>query len=312
VSGYSIDNKDVQSILSKYNLGGLDSLEEMKSGSINPVFLINDKYILRIDLGNSEYKDKLKKESILFNILPKFSIPTPKLIAFDDTRELIKYSYILMSYLKGQNLKDIFITQSKAVKSQLSLELGILVNKIHSVIPDDLDNLEIFSDINSWVGEIKRNYKIYWTLIKENNFFSNNIDEKIEKIFSDYEPLSGWDKIARLTHGDINPRNIRVKNGHIVGIFDFEYSRFADPLGDLERLSINFELGADFDRKAFLIGYELNNITDSELKRIKMYCLSQGLWEIWATKTQKFPYGEKEIEEGKQLVLNTINLRLDH
>ena len=46
----------------------------------------------------------------------------------------------------------------------------------------------------------------------------------------------------------------------------------------------------------------MENPTVEEQIRIKMYCLHQGMWEIWATKTQLFPFGDKEIAEGNQLV----------
>jgi len=296
---FIIENNKIENILSINGLGKLISITELKSGSINPTFLINGKYILRIDLGNSEYKNKLKKESILFNILPKFDIPTPKLIAFDDSKTIINYDYLLMSYISGQNLKDNF-------QSKLSEELGDLARKINLITVDDLGNQEIFGDIESWVHKTKTNFKIYNNYLKQINFFSTEISQQIDQVFNDYCLLNNWQDKGRLIHGDINPGNIVANNGHIVGIFDFEYAQIADPLGDLERLPIDFQIKNNFDRELFLQGYGQNKFSTDELTRIKMYSLSQGLWEIWATKTQQFPYGQKEIDEGTLHVLNTL------
>lgn len=280
----NLSDQEIQSILSTHNLDKLDSLEQLTSGSINPTYLINNKYVLRL-------KDDLAKEIILFN-LPQFGIPTPSVIVHDQ-------NYLLMNYIPGQKL-----TASK----QLDFELGNLIKKINSVTPSDLGNLQIFGDIDNWVKNIKDNFVIYWKYLKDNQTFPDDINSKIEKIFFDYSQITNWENKAKLIHGDINPGNIVVNNDHIVGIFDFEYAAIADPLGDFERFPIDFQLGDNFNRGLFLKGYGQEKFNDEETTRIKMYGLSQGLWEIWATKTQAFPYGQKEIDEGKQLVMLSLSL----
>lgn len=302
----SIDKSEIKSILDSHNLGKVATIKEVKSGSINPVFLINNQYILRVGTGDSNNKDKFRKEAILFSILPKFSIPVPEVIIFDDSCNLVKYPFILMNLIKGNDLKDVFVEQNHENKKQLSSELGILAKRIHAVTSKDLDNDAIFGDINSWVEKEKMNFEKYWSFIKQGNHFSDEIGDKIEKTFNDYQQISKWDGVGRLIHGDFSYGNIKINNGHIVGIFDFEFANIADPLYDLQKLPISFQLGTGFDKSLFLKSYAVNEFTNQEITRLKMYSLTQGLWEIWATKTQQFPYGQKEIEEGKQLIINTV------
>jgi len=302
----SIDRDEIENILSSQNLGSVISSEELKSGSINPVFLINDKYILRIDTGDSENKDKFKKEAMLFEVLSKFSIPVPKIIVFDDSCRLIKYPYILMSNIEGRDLKDVFLTQKHETQNELSSELGALAKNIHAISSIDLGNAVIFGDIKSWVDNEKENFRKYWSSIKKDNYFSKDICDKVEKIFSDYQKLTNWEEVGRLTHGDFSCGNIKVNSGHIVGVFDFEFANIADPLYDLQKLPIAFQLGDGFDKGLFLENYMTREFTIQEITRLKMYCITQGVWEIWACETQQFPYGQKEIDEGKQLITNTI------
>ena len=303
---FNLSKQTVQDILVSHQLGQLESLEEIKSGSINPVFLINNKFILRFDLGNPEYIDKLKKESILFELLLKFSVPTPKLITFDDSCKLSDYPYFIISYLPGQNLKEGFLQQDIGTKNTLSSELGTLLKGIHSVKPSDLSNPELFGDINNWISKVKKNFVLYLSFVKDNKYFSNDINTQIEKVFNDYQKITNWEGIACLTHGDINPGNIKMDKGHITGIFDFEYACIADPFIDFERFPINYQLGNDFDRNIFLRSYGIANFTEEQRTRLKIYCISQGLWEIWATATQQFPYGPEVIEEGQQIIGNTL------
>ena len=305
---FELTPKSANAILNNHHLGDLSSIEEIKSGSINPVYLLNQKYILRFDLGNPEYKDKLKKESALYSILPQYSVPTPSLIAFDDSCTLSNYPYFIISYLSGQNLQDGFPLQSVDFKNTLSSELGNLLRSLHSIKQKDLNGIEMLGDINSWVDKVKKNFVIYLSHIKDNNYFSADVITQIETVFADYQKISNWEIVASLTHGDINPGNIKMDNGHLTGIFDFEYACIADPFIDFERFPLNYLLGDTFNQQLFLQSYGLTNFSDEQKTRLKTYCLSQGMWEIWATATQQFPYGQEVIIEGKLLVTKTINL----
>ncbi|OGK44431.1 hypothetical protein A2957_02020 [Candidatus Roizmanbacteria bacterium RIFCSPLOWO2_01_FULL_38_11] len=111
-----------------------------------------------------------------------------------------------------------------------------------------------------------------------------------------------------LTHGDFSAGNIQVNEGKIVGIFDFEFAFIADPLWDLQKLPISFQLGSNFDKKEFLRGYGKEIFTDQEKVRVKMYCYIQGVWEIWATITQHMSFTETHIQEGVDLIRNTIEI----
>jgi len=308
VKQYAIDSKKVENILLKFGLGKLESVEENKIGTINPVFLINQKYVLRIDLSESGNENKLKKESILFNLLPKFSIPTPKFIGFDDSCQLIGRPFLLIDFIPGKNLKDGFESLDFDSKKQISFELGEIAKKIHSVTSTDLENQQLFGDIETWVKKEKQDFQTYWQVIKDNCYLTDNTNNEIQKLFDDYNLISDWQGIGRLAHGDFSPNNIRINNNHIAGIFDFEFATIADPLYDLQKLPINFQLGDDFDSSYFLKGCDIKKVSGEEMTRLKFYCLSQGLWEIWATHTQLFPYGDREIEEGRDLIENAIKL----
>src|SRR3990167_3762163 len=96
---HDLDTIIFSSILKKHNLGELISVKEIATGLINPVYLLNNNLILRIDLEKYENPDKFKREAILYKILPKFKIPTPDLIAFDDTKDLLDTPYMLISYI---------------------------------------------------------------------------------------------------------------------------------------------------------------------------------------------------------------------
>src|SRR3989344_9082789 len=137
---YSISNDTVGKILTKYNLGSLQSVIPIKAGLINPAFLINDSYVLRIDksdhLKNVQGHDtRFEREAFLYNLLPKKGIPTPQCLGFDSSREIIPEKYIIVSYIPGVSLSDGFKNLNKEIQQKLSFQMGEIIRKIHDVTP---------------------------------------------------------------------------------------------------------------------------------------------------------------------------------
>ncbi|MBI3955889.1 phosphotransferase [Candidatus Gottesmanbacteria bacterium] len=311
---YSISNDKIEKILTKYNLGVLKSCVPIKVGLINPAFLINDLYVLRIDksdhLKNIQGHDtRFEREAFLYNLLPKRGIPTPQCLGFDSSGEIIPEKYIIVSYIKGTSLSDGFRNLDKETQQKLSFQMGEVIRKIHDITPDDLNGSGLFGPKSGWKTLYEKEFAFYLEEAIKGKYFLPEVEEEIKKTFQQFQShISDLENELRLVHSDFSVSNIQINDGKIVGIFDFEWSHIGDPLWDLQKLSIKFQLGNGFSVRNFLRGYGMENPTKEERIRVKMYTLHQGLWEIWATKTQLFPFGEKEIKEGQQLVNSVIAL----
>lgn len=311
---YSISNDTIGKILAKYNLGSLQFAIPIKAGLINPAFLINDSYVLRIDksehLKNVQgHETRFEREAFLYKLLPQKGIPTPTCLGFDNSGEFIPEKYIIVSYIKGVSLSDGFKNLDKEIQQKLSFQMGEVLKKIHSITPEDLNGSNLFGPKAGWKKLYKKEFVFYLEEAIKEKYFSPKIEEEIKKTYQKFQnQISDLDSKLRLVHGDFSASNIQINNGNIVGVFDFEWSHIGDPLWDLQKFPIDFQLGDGFGRENFIKGYGLENPTAEERIRIKMYTLHQGLWEIWATKTQLFPFGDKEIKEGQQLINSAIAL----
>ena len=305
---YSISNDKIEKILTKYNLGILKSCVPIKAGLINPVFLINDLYVLRIDksdhLKNVQgHETRFEREAFLYDLLPKRDIPTPQCLGFDSSREIIPEKYIIVSYIPGVSLSVGFKNLDKEIQQKLSFQMGEIIRKIHNVTSEDLNGSELFGPKTGWKKLYEKEFSFYLEEATKGKYFSPESEEEIKKTYEQFQnQVSDLENKIKLVHGDFSASNIQINNSKIVGIFDFEWSHIGDLLWDLQKLTINYQLEDGFSREIFLKGYGMENPTEEERIRIKMYTLHQGLWEIWATKTQLFPFGEKEIAEGNQLI----------
>ena len=305
---YSISNDKIEKILTKYNLGILKSCVPIKAGLINPVFLINDLYVLRIDksdhLKNVQgHETRFEREAFLYDLLPKRGILTPQCLGFDSSREIIPEKYIIVSYIPGVSLSVGFKNLDKEIQQKLSFQMGEIIRKIHNVTSEDLNGSELFGPKTGWKKLYEKEFSFYLEEATKGKYFSPESEEEIKKTYEQFQnQVSDLENKIKLVHGDFSASNIQINNSKIVGIFDFEWSHIGDLLWDLQKLTINYQLEDGFSREIFLKGYGMENPTEEERIRIKMYTLHQGLWEIWATKTQLFPFGEKEIAEGNQLI----------
>lgn len=305
---FTISEETIKKILQKYNLGQFSTLEEMKTGLINPVFVINSKFVLRINTKeDSESKQKFKKEAILYSSLSKSDIPVPKYITYDCSGEIIKEDYLLISYIEGETLTEAFKKANKGIRYRLAYQLGEIAKKIHSVdISEISSRSNLFGNKESWNKTTESEFAEYFDLVKKKRLLSEKAIEAVEVASKEFLSLGDISEKVTLIHGDFSCNNFQVRNGEIVGVFDFEMAKLGDPYYDLQKLPINFQLGDGFDKDAFLDGYGQQVMTKEEKIRLKRYALSQGLWELWATEIKQFPFGENEIQEGKDLVQKSL------
>lgn len=307
MSQYRIDSSQLDKILKKYELGNLISIEEIETGLINPAYLVNNNLILRLDLEKYQIIGKFKREAILYKILPQFNIPTPDLIAHDDSKELIDVPYILMHYIPGENLLQAFKNLDQIQQKEISFQVGQLARQIHSIKSKDIGHEDLFKNIIKWLAWTMNDFESQWKIVSKTDYLSKVEKDGIVLTFEKFKQIPLLDK-GVLTHGDFSAGNIQINNEKIVGVFDFEFAFIADPLWDLQKLPISFQLGNDFDQKEFLRGYGKEAFTNEEKLRFKMYCYMQGVWEIWATITQHMPFTNKHIQEGVELIRNTMEI----
>ncbi|MCL5438562.1 MAG: aminoglycoside phosphotransferase family protein, partial [Patescibacteria group bacterium] len=214
---------------------------------------------------------------------------------------ILNKDYILISFIQGKTLKDAFGKSPRKVQENLAYQLGELARKIHSITSEKIGNHEdLLGNVYNWRDRYKQEFLKYFTTAKEKSYCPDKTFEKIEKIFLEFLEIK--EIKSKLVHSDFSVSNIQIHEGKIVGIFDFEWAHWGDPLWDLQKLPINFQLGNKFSQSLFLKGYGIKHFNEEETLRLKMHAIHQGLWEIWATKNKIYPFSDKEIKEGENLI----------
>ena len=92
----SLGNGEIVRITKSLGLEQITAIKEITSASFNPVYVINNKYILIIDTTENPDIATAPSEEIIMQILPKFGTPVPELVVYDKECKLVKYPFVLL------------------------------------------------------------------------------------------------------------------------------------------------------------------------------------------------------------------------
>ena len=226
----------------------LISWQVMKGGSSTDVFLLkiqqkNEilKYVLRTE-GSKPAENSTKVEFALLNSLYLQNIPVSRPIYLDTSCKIIDKPFMIMTYLDGDidspDNKDLN-SISKMVEA-LKVIHGIDVSALPklSLRIDPLSNIETFLPSGAKWDDLKT----FLLSLSSQRYKGKSV----------------------LLHGDFWSGNILWENNEIVGILDWEYAAFGDPLYDLAVTSLEMryqygERGMEQCKSLYSKSFELDN-----------------------------------------------------
>ena len=190
---------------------------ELGGGEVNDTFLLDcgdQKVVLRV----TRYHDviNLGKEA---NALRTLNLPNiPKLIYHDDSSRIMGRAWILETFVEGTTPTTITVKQYA--------NLGALLANIHKVKHDNQITFDLWGD---FIYAAKR-FGAEGRLINHPDPLMRSLINRAKPYL--IEQTKRFVHVQEsLIHGDATPSNILV-NGDEVGLIDWEFSRFKDPMSD--------------------------------------------------------------------------------
>lgn len=269
--------------------------------NINYFFKINNKeYLFRINIEginkNSFKESKLEYHKIIFiNNKIKNKDTYPKPIYFSKKGKFLPYSYIILSYIKGNKIKF----NEKRLK-QIIQEI-VKINKVKLNIFDKFFlNKETYFDIMK--SSKKKEEYIYYRVPIIGKLYKNIRKELLYK-----KPLN-LNHTKCLVHGDLSLNNILIHKNKIKFI-DLEYVKIGNPIIDLAKFSINKKFNKTYE-KIILDEYnkknKIKNIYESFyfFKDLQLY-----IWLINNTKKyleEIFEFKKYNTKNHKKIIIKDI------
>ena len=258
--------------------------EQFKVGRSNITFKIFDdknSYVLRRPpYGNKlESAHNMSREYKIIDELSKNNLKVPKPIFLYTEKDITQDDFYIMEYVEGKTISDNI--EAKLLSSD---EKQTISNSFIETIAD-IHNFDVvnskLNDLGKHEGYVERQLN-RWT----KQFEAQKVREIEDLDFATemlFQNIPKQQKIS-IVHGDYRLDNVRVNNGKVAAVVDWELCTIGDPLADLGTIIASWSNSKEKDTPfiysptlsdGFLSRSELleiySNNSDLDLKNIEFY-----------------------------------------
>lgn len=219
------------------------------------------RYIDRIAIGicNEVYRVGLKEREVIARLsphdrflmgshdhIPKFKalgIRVPDILAEDYSKNLIPFSYQVLSKIEGEDLGQVIETLSDLQLQDLAKEVANIFEKVSTIPSSDKFGViwgggdDEISDtwterMEIWVEESKQRGLSTGVMNGEIAEIAENLYKRYQSYFSSIKPTTYY--------GDICSKNIMIENGVFSGLVDLDGLTQGDSLEAIGRIKLSW------------------------------------------------------------------------
>lgn len=193
--------------------GDNPKIDKVNVGFTNIVYIINDKYIVKIcsDINNEE---KFRKEINFYNSNKNNNL-IPKLYLANIDKDGIPYMYEILEKIEGVSLYNVWHLLNEMQREEIIKQLCEAMKQFHSNIGECYD----------WTEKNRKLFLDYYNKAKQLNLFNKEEQNIINNAYSKFDKYLKSDKFV-LIHNDLHFDNIIYNYGKIK-LIDFERSIYA-------------------------------------------------------------------------------------
>lgn len=289
---------DVRKAAEKHLFLTNPKIKLLGSGESNTNFLVNNKYIVRV---NADFKEryKLNRESRILKYLAKYKL-APSLYIKDFSKKIISQDFLIIEFYPGQDLREMRLS------AKMIEDLAQLTAKLHSI--PTIKNIPTFRRTYSGV---KNNIGALIKLIRK--YGGKKESEFLYRSLSSLKTTGPINK-ASISHGDICEQNLIYDDNKNLKFIDFESCGISDPAYDIADIFTGF--GKKFTKKHQELFYQeyAKYRKDNTLKRrvdvfIPLKVFETFCWSVMHVYEIKAGVVSKDIQE-KEPMQHHINYAL--
>lgn len=230
-------------------------------GWANYVYIVECKR-QRYTIRCSTEKDAYKQTIYWLKRLSNIRIPVPEII---EHGEYLGYSYLILSYLEGQDLGLVYPQLTKEEKRTIAKEVVGIQNRVATL---QLENVDADWSWKSFIQYILQRAK---ERIESNGYFNpENVEQLKEQaaILDDY--FNAVQPVAFLD--DISSKNLLIQNGQVSGIIDIDWIGIGDRLTFAALTNVALlNMECDTDYVDFIL--EEMQVNETEMQAFLFYSL---------------------------------------
>ena len=221
-------------------------------------------YVYRITIKGTNYVLRCGEHSYQQTIhylteLRALGIPVARLISHGQHQGLY---YMIVTYLEGRELGDIYPSLSDAEKQTIAQEVVHIQNRAALLHSSGICNWP------QWVDDMLERAR---TRIAANGYFDPKLVDSLRPTVSRLRYY--FEKLTpRVYLDDITTKNLLIQNGHVSGVIDVDWVEYGDPLtfAALTNMSL---LNMEYDTKYVQYLLEQMHITPEQRRAFQFYTL---------------------------------------
>jgi aminoglycoside phosphotransferase (APT) family kinase protein len=124
-------------IAARYGLGPPAAWRALAGGVVNPVLLLNERGVLRINVRTLDDPKVAKEAWVLARLAgdpPPLGVRVPTVLGADTSRTILPYDYLLLDFVPGRPGSEVWESASATERVDLSRQLGAILARLH-VLP---------------------------------------------------------------------------------------------------------------------------------------------------------------------------------
>jgi aminoglycoside phosphotransferase (APT) family kinase protein len=256
------------------HVDGAISFERVPTGKFNDSFFVHsgaEDFVIRIAPPKDSVfvfyeRDMMRQEPGIHELLlKKTSVPVARILAFDDSHEIIDRDYMIMERLPGTAL-----THAPRVDEDKVLgTVGRCLAEVHRLTANRYGYLGEHAPMEpqpTW----PRAFEIMWRKLVEDvrasGHYSEAESDRLLSLLEQHLPLFDRDVPASLLHMDIWAQNVLVdEEGNLTGLVDWDRALWGDP--EIEFAVLDY---CTVSKPAFWKGYgrERDESPDAQTRNI--------------------------------------------
>ena len=192
------------------------------------------------------------------------SFKVADVLAYDCSKTICDGDYFFMEKLPGTNYSFIKDKMPEETKRNLAKEIGVISRQLCSITNPQFGFL---GDKNRYDSLADFVCTMLTNLISDGQKKNVDLGCDADKLMEEFETEKHiFDEVqsATLVHWDMWEGNVFIEDDHVSGIIDWERAMWGEAFMDDRFRKHN-------RNKDFLVGFDKQNFTESELKRLRWY-----------------------------------------
>jgi aminoglycoside phosphotransferase (APT) family kinase protein len=274
----------VQRLFSSAGLGSPEDIEPLAGGENSQVFEVRctepDRALV-LKVYSDDLRWKMATEVFVFGLLERTPLPTPRVLAADDSGSLMDEAFLVMTKLPGTLLGSIALIEDDV--ERVYADMGAALRAFHRI------TFNAFGYVTTEVIDPHPSNAAYMEFQFEKKLreFADlggdrSIRDDAERAVASSSILFSECGRAVLCHDDLHEGNVLVEerdgSWSVTGVLDVENAVAADPLLDIAKTDYYAVRGNAVKRRGLLEGY--GPIPSNAEEIVRLYSLYHAI-ELW-------------------------------